>query len=325
VSVVLPVWNGDRFLAEAIESIRRQTLESFELLVLDDGSTDRSRAIAEEHARADARVKVIALEHGGLVRALNTGIERASAHYIARMDADDVALPARFEKQVAFLDANPRCLVVGSDMTVVDEEGEPVGVRWFPRSHPEIVQALMNGVSPLGHPAVMMRRSAVLEAGGYREDHFPSEDLDLWLRLCDAGELVNLPEQLLRYRRHTATICIRERHRQPRIATAVVDAARRAKGLAALGRRIGAAHNVQATYHHECARTALISGRRRAALKHARLSIASAPLWPQPYVTLAAAVVPYKTLKTLLKVYGWLRARRLGSRRAPEGAGTPLL
>src|SRR5262245_33145279 len=123
VSVVLPVFNAARFLPEAVRSILGQTYDAFELIVVDDGSVDGSGELAADLAASDPRVEVIRRRHEGLVPALNAGLERARGHYVARMDADDVAHAERFQRQVAYLDAHPASVAVGSAMEVVDADG----------------------------------------------------------------------------------------------------------------------------------------------------------------------------------------------------------
>jgi len=256
VSVLLPVWNGERFLRASIDSIASQTFRAFELIVISDGSTDGSLEIAREAAGLDSRIVVLPLPHDGLPAALNAGIAAARGAYLARMDADDLAVPARLERQVAYLDAHPHCVVVGSAVDVVDAQDEHLGIVRFPAAHADIVGALAVGRTGLAHPAVLMRREAVAAAGGYRANAFPSEDLDLWLRIRHHGEFANLDEPLLRYRRHPAAVGIRERGRQQATIRALVAKRRAARdpspappvNLRANGAAAGP------TYHFECAR-----------------------------------------------------------------------
>lgn len=312
MSIILPVWNGERFLAQAIESVLGQTFDSFELLVVDDGSTDRSRDIARDFARRDRRMVLLDREHSGIVGALNAGLRAARGEYIARMDADDVASPRRLEKQIAFLDAHADCVAVGSDLTVIDEDGGAVGVIRFPATHAEIVAAMLDGsLVTVAHPTIVMRREAVLAAGGYSASGFPSEDLDLWLRLIELGRLANVGEPLLSYRRHARAVGVVERARQEANSTAMINEARERRGLRRLKPR-AASHsihdNAYATYHFDCARIALSSGRRGTALRHALASIRHAPRWSVPYVILAVCALPGRALALLRKVYERLRS-----------------
>src|SRR5712691_7880065 len=179
VSVLLPVWNGEAFLEQAMESILRQTLSSFELIVIDDGSTDRTAAIAEKFASGDSRVRVLGRLHEGFSGTLNAGIAAARGEYVARMDADDISLPERLQKQVAYLDAHPECVAIGAWIEVVNETGRHVGLKTFVTTHDEITAVLLRGVSPMAHPTVVARRDALRAVGGYDARYYPSEDLDL--------------------------------------------------------------------------------------------------------------------------------------------------
>jgi hypothetical protein len=199
LTVVLPVHNGEAYLDEAIASIRRQTFADFELLVIDDRSDDRSAAIAAGHAAEDARVRLLANSGEGLVAALNFGVERATAKLIARMDADDVALPARFERQMARMTAEPDVLVLGTATVRIDAAGNKLDVV-VPPVEPAEVLRLLDRVNPIAHPTVVMRRADFEAVGGYRRAYLRAEDYDLWLRLAERGRLANLAEPLLRYR-----------------------------------------------------------------------------------------------------------------------------
>lgn len=309
---MLPVWNGERFLAEAMDSVLRQTFCGFELIVVDDGSADRSAAIADEFARCDARVLVLRRAHDGIANALNAGVAAARGTYVARMDADDVASAMRLEKQVAFLDAHPNCVAVGSDVEVIDEEGEAIGIIRFPAVHREIVDAMFDGSTrSVAHPTVVMRKSAVLAAGGYRAEASPSEDLDLWVRLIELGELANVAEPLLRYRRHTGAIGIRDGLRQRLSGAAIVDAVRLRHGLRRLKVSFASNHSdAFASYHFECVRIALNSGNRAAARKHARATIRRSPQWSRPYAALAISALPEAAFAMVMRWYDRYRARR---------------
>jgi glycosyltransferase involved in cell wall biosynthesis len=312
VSVVLPVWNGERFLAQAIDSVLGQTLTSFELIVVDDGSSDGSLAIARAYAQHDPRVHVLRLGHGGLARALNAGIETAHGRYLARMDADDVSRPHRLEQQVAYLESHPACVAVGSAIDVIDENGAYLGVKTFAATNEDILAALINGSSsPLAHPTVMARRETLLAAGGYHLHRYPSEDLDLWMKLSQFGELANIAEPLLFYRRHPGAVSVRERDTQIAMSALIVNEARHRRGLRPLRRRIlstGTSH--AARYHFECARFALMAGPRGAAFRHAGASIAFEPFWAEPYAALVACALPRRTLKFMVQLRARLRSRR---------------
>jgi glycosyltransferase involved in cell wall biosynthesis len=199
LAVLLPVKNGERWLDAAIASIRAQTFTDFELLAIDDGSTDGTAAIIARHASEDSRVLPLANPKRGLVSGLNFGLSRAQAPLVARMDADDIALPTRFERQVARMSAEPDLLVLGTGYFRIDAEGKRTGTVVPPLEPADVAQALQR-VNAIAHPTVMMRRDAVVAAGGYREAYLRAEDYDLWLRLAERGKLANLPEPLIEYR-----------------------------------------------------------------------------------------------------------------------------
>jgi hypothetical protein len=304
--VLLPVWNGEAFLEQAMESILRQTFSSFELIVIDDGSTDRTAAIAEEFASGDDRVRVLGRPHEGLSAALNAGIAAARGEYVARMDADDISLPDRLQKQVAYLDAHPACVALGTWIEVVDEAARPIGLKTFATTHDEISAALLRCVSPMAHPTVVARRDVLGAAGGYDARRYPSEDLDLWFRLADRGELANLGEALLQHRRHKQAIGVYEREKMKAMARTICNEARIKRGLRPQrGTPILAFTNADAGYHFECARTALIAGPRLTAVRHAAATIAAEPDQLYGYATLLACAVPKPLLRFLLD----LRAR----------------
>ena len=213
ISVVMSVYNGERFLREAVESILHQSFRSFEFIIVDDGSTDSSPRILEEYARRDPRVRVLRQANRGLVESLNRGIREAQGKYIARMDADDVALPSRLEAQVEFMEHYPDVAVLGGAVEFIDAEGNSLRTSYYPTGDEEIQAALLHEC-PIQHPAVLMRREPVLAAGGYRRAVTDAEDYDLWMRLGERMRLANLPEVVLRYRLHGDQISLKKRRRQ---------------------------------------------------------------------------------------------------------------
>lgn len=205
VSVVMPVRDGERWLDEAVGSILAQTMHELELVVVDDGSTDGSPRLLAGAAERDARVRILRHDRQGLTAALDRGVRASQAEYVARMDADDVALPQRLELQAAFLDARPDVALVGGAVIATDEEGKPCGTLRYPVGDRAIRVALRR-YNCFVHPAVMFRRSAYLQAGGYRIDR--AQDYDLWLRLAEEWRLANLSEPVLRYRQHRHQISV---------------------------------------------------------------------------------------------------------------------
>jgi hypothetical protein len=209
VDVLLPVRDAAATLADALASVRDQTLRDFRCLVLDDGSADASADVAAAFAREDARFTLQRLPRRGLVATLNEGLARARADLVARLDADDVMLPARLERQVAFLRARPDVDVVASRVRFFGasiSSGLAAYERWLNATlEPEEIRRDLFVESPLPHPSVTMRRASVVRAGGYR-DGVP-DDYDLWLRLWRAGSrFAKLPDVLTRLRDHPARL-----------------------------------------------------------------------------------------------------------------------
>lgn len=201
VSVILPCYNGAEFLAQAIESILRQTMPDFELLIINDGSTDNSGKIIRSFP--DKRIKLIEHEKNlGLVRTLNKGISGSKGKYIARMDADDIARPERFAKQVSFLEKNPLTGVCGTWMYMIHNQ---TVYRHRYLSSPLIDAALLF-TNPVVHPSVMMRRDIFPGAEMYNPDYPHGEDYALWLSLPWKTKFAVLDEPLLEYRAHAGQV-----------------------------------------------------------------------------------------------------------------------
>ena len=225
VSVVLPVFNAEPYVGEAVESILAQSLADFELIAIDDGSTDGSPGILTGFAARDSRVRVITRENRGLAATLNEGIGLATAAYCAIMNADDISLPERLAKQAAFLDAHPHVAAVGSKTRFFAAGASAAPATSLPES-PAAARRFLEIASPLAHPAVMFRRQAVLDASLYRPQMVPAEDYDLWLRLAERADLANLPDVLLHYRLHTGQFTA-NRDEAVAVATLVAQAAGR--------------------------------------------------------------------------------------------------
>lgn len=204
IAVVLPVLNGEAYLAEAVRSVLDQTFTDFELVVVDDGSTDRTAEILASFS--DARLRVIRFpENRGIVAALNAGIHGSESELIARMDADDICMPRRFERQVAFLDAHPDVMLCG---TWTHQFGDESGILRPPVKSEQIRARLFFGWA-MDHPSVMMRRSFLEQHGLEYDETFPhSEDFDFFIRTGELGGLANVPEVLVRTRAHKDEVSV---------------------------------------------------------------------------------------------------------------------
>ena len=216
ISVILPVYNAEAYVREAVESILNQTFTDFELIIINDGSTDDSGVILRELAARDARIVLAERPNDGLVSALNEGIKIARAELIARMDADDVAMPERFALQHARMVQEPGLAVLGSFFNIIDKDGSIIRLYDDLPLTPTEARSAVGGFL-VAHPAVMMRRDAVLKAGGYRKAFCHAEDYDLWLRMSDLGyAIANLPQPLLNWREHGANVSMTHEETQVR-------------------------------------------------------------------------------------------------------------
>lgn len=201
ISVLMPVHDGGRFLAPAVESVLAQSFADFELIAIDDGSRDGSAQVLDEFAARDRRIRVEHQENQGIVASLNRALSLARAPLIARMDADDICRPDRFAKQVAFLARHPEVAVLSGAMDVIDEDGAYLRTEALPTLPDAIASELMHR-SCVCHPAVMARTAVLRSVGGYRRAAQYAEDYDLWLRVAEMAQIANVPDVLLAYRVH---------------------------------------------------------------------------------------------------------------------------
>ena len=203
ITVLMPVYNGSRYLAEAIESILNQTFTDFEFLIIDDASKDNSLDIIKSYD--DSRIRLVENDHNlGQTATLNKGIKIAKGKYIARLDQDDLSLPKRLEKQVKYLEDNPNICVVGSWWENIDENNRTLKTVRLPIQAVECgFWLFIYGEQPVGHPCVMFRATEIISLGGYNEIYNIAQDADLWLRASANNlQFANIPEVLLSYRIH---------------------------------------------------------------------------------------------------------------------------
>ena len=272
VSVLMAVYNGEKYLRQAVNSVLTQTFTDFEFVLIDDGSTDSSPQILRDYAQADARIRLVSRPNKGLTKTLNEGLHLARAPYIARMDSDDICLPERFARQVEFLDAHPKVLLVGAQVELIDPDGDPISLKHgIENTAEEIDEALLNKGWPLVHPAVMMRRDAVLAIGGYCEKYITNQDHDLFLRLSETGPLANLPEPLLQYRQHFESISLARSKQQGDTVEEIVREAylRRNLDIEAAMLRSRPKPLTATDYHRTWCWEALSAGNIATARKHA--------------------------------------------------------
>lgn len=209
VSVVMTAYNAGKYVGQAVESIQAQTYPNWELIVVDDGSTDNTLAIVNKIAKNDNRIKVISYaKNRGASYASNLGLAKARGIYIARMDADDIAMNDRFEKQVDFLLFNPKVIAVGGQCELIDSKGKNIGEKSFPLTHAQIYSALYQ-YNPVQHPTIMVNTKLLGKHKLiYHSDVVLAHDLELLFYLSQYGELANLPETILKYRIHNDSLSL---------------------------------------------------------------------------------------------------------------------
>ena len=209
LSVVMPVFNGGPYLSTAIESVLAQTLGDHELVIVDDGSTDGSADVIARFAASDPRIRAFRKDNSGISDTLNRGLAEARGDWIARLDADDVMLPHRLERQLAFVSADSEMVAAGSYYDIIDATGARCAtLRPLPRDRGEL-QRLLDAREPLTftHPTMIYRRQIAMALGGYRRDYEPCEDTELFARmLAMSGVILIQPEVLTLYRVHDGTI-----------------------------------------------------------------------------------------------------------------------
>lgn len=204
LSVLMAVFNGERYLREAIDSILQQEFTEFEFIVVNDGSTDGTGAIVKSYP--DQRIRYLENPRNtGLTNSLNQGLSNAHGFYVARMDADDISLPSRLKKQVAFLDEHPEIGVLGCAARLIDEAGDPSLLVMFPKES-GLLRWRLFFENPLIHPSVVVRVEPLRRIGGYDSNLRFSQDYDLWHRLGHVTHLSNLQEVLLYLRKHERSV-----------------------------------------------------------------------------------------------------------------------
>ncbi|NOU22813.1 MAG: glycosyltransferase [Methyloglobulus sp.] len=206
ISVLMPVYNAEPYIGKAVESILKQTFTDFEFIIINDGSTDRSLQILQHYAHQDDRIRLVSRENRGLVKTLNEGLDLADAPLIARMDADDIAVPERFALQKDFMDNNPDFVCVGGRVRVIDEKSRFLIIADTKLDHEEIELSALQGITPICHPTAMLRKDKLNIVGGYQQCDYPAEDLGLFLNLSELGRLGNLSNIVLEYRIHNHSI-----------------------------------------------------------------------------------------------------------------------
>ena len=200
VSIVIPVHNGEKYIREALDSCVGQTYQNIEIIIVNDDSKDNTLEILKEYEKKDNLIQVISVsKQNGLGNVINIGIRQAKGEYIARMDADDVMSPTRLEKQVEYLNSNPRCVAVGGQIDIIDADSKITGHREYAMEDKDIKKNMFL-FQPFAHPAVTLRRSAVESVGLYPENMWKVEDVKFFFLLSQKGEFHNISDTVLKYR-----------------------------------------------------------------------------------------------------------------------------
>jgi glycosyltransferase involved in cell wall biosynthesis len=230
----MAVHNGMRFAPAAIDSVLAQTFRDFELVIIDDGSTDETPAMLDDYAKRDSRVRITHQSNAGVSKAGNNGVSLARASLIARMDADDICAPDRLAKQVAFMDAHPDVVLLGGWYRLIDGDGEFLTLQGPPADDASLQMQCLRGTTPICHPLCMFRRDAFFKAGRYDETFPCALDIDLYLRLGEVGKMAALPDVLLDYRQHAGSISESKQTLQLKYMRQACENAWKRRGLSGL-------------------------------------------------------------------------------------------
>ncbi len=215
ISVLLCVYNGERYIEDSLNSILQQTFTDIECVVINDGSTDRTQKILEEYERRDARIRLVHQKNMGLTKALNVGLQHCHGIWIARQDADDISMPERFAKQMAFVQENPHVGLLGTACALMDAQGVVYERQEVPLfiTHEDLCSEL-NLRNPFVHTSMFFRHDLVKTLGGYSEIYPAAEDYELWFRMSKVTKLAQLAEKLVQRRISSDMICKKNARKQ---------------------------------------------------------------------------------------------------------------
>lgn len=198
ISVIMPVYNTQSFIADSLISILNQSYPHFELIIIDDASNDKTINVINKFS--DHRIKLLKnKKHSGVAKSLNQALKVARGSYIARMDADDIALPERFNIQIQYLTKNPQIVAIGSWVELINHAGKTIGIKKMPVKYQDIKKIILK-FNPFIHPTMMIRKLILKNIGNYQERYNGAEDYDLFLHMTAKHQVANLPIQLLKLR-----------------------------------------------------------------------------------------------------------------------------
>jgi len=227
ISVVMAVYNEERYIEKSISSILSQSFENFEFIIIDDGSTDNTKKIISSFD--DSRIKLLITDHGGLPKALNIGISHSKSNLIARMDGDDIANEFRFEKQIIYLNNNYNCVAVGGCVKIIDKDGNFLYNQKMPLSDKKIRTYFPN--IQLYHSSIIFRKDIYFKCGGYDEKLFTAQDQLLFNKMAKYGELVNIDYEILKYRIHPGALSRRSKSENQILSKSISNIINKKKSL----------------------------------------------------------------------------------------------
>ncbi len=232
VSVIMCVRNGKRYVEAAVRSLLVQTFRDFELIVIDDGSTDATPGILDQLAQADERVRVVHQDPRGIPASANHGLSLARGQYIARQDSDDLSHPDRLACEVEYLEAHPQVVCVSGYVQMMDARGRTLTTLKVATEHERIEDEMLRGHCSIWHTMSMMRRDALQQVGGYDENFPLAEDIELFLRLSEIGRVANLPRAVGKYRLHGGGVSETRRQQEQDLCRMAVEKASARRGIA---------------------------------------------------------------------------------------------
>ncbi len=296
VSIMVPVFNTERYVAETLRALIAQTYRHIEIIVVDDGSTDRSVKILKALANTDARIHLTVRENRGIVATRNEMLALAKGELLAVNDADDVSYPDRIEKQVRYLQQQPAVVCIGTYFELIDPAGRLLRCLRPPVDDARIQHTAIKGDSPLCHSSAMFRRSAIERVQGYTPELKLAHDLDLWLKLGEIGPIHNIPEPLVRFRLHNKSVSETRRYEQRDFAKKACEAAWLRRGIvgqftAIAPWRPGEDADSRFTYAMRYGWWAFRSGERRTAVRYGLRALARKPFDREVWRLLVCAVI----------------------------------
>jgi glycosyltransferase involved in cell wall biosynthesis len=307
ITILMPAYNAGKYIGEAIRSVLSQTFSDFELLIINDGSSDSTQLVIDSFA--DDRIVCVKQIHGGVSKALNAGLLMARGEYIARFDADDICFPDRIQKQYEFLEAHPEYVMVGTDAEYMLENGEHLfEFACIAHTHEAIIDKLYF-YCPFIHSSVMYHKEAVLTAGGYSLLAHNFEDYLLWTQLSKIGKLYNLSEVLIRIRFNPSSVTIDEKWRGKRFRELKRNGILRGyvtenegNELEAILRRQNMKKLKEGAYYALCAKKFLTDNYQpEKSREYAIQAIAAMPFRLDNYALLLAGFLPKKIIQWLHK------------------------